>query len=423
MSSAMTATEKILAAHAGLGKVSPGQFVNAKVDLALANDATAGKIIDRFREIGVDRVFDPQKVVFVLDHYTPSNNIASATVCQKARDFAENGGGIEVIDVGKGGIEHCVLPERGLVLPGDLVVGQDSHTCTYGALGAFATALGVTDMAATLALGEVWLMVPETIRFNLSGELGEWAGGKDLALYIIGRIGLDGALYKATEFAGATIDTLPMDGRFTLCNMMIDAGAKNAFVGADGITESYVAPRATRAYTTPTSDADANFAATFEWDVGGLRPQVARPPIPSNVVAIDDAEPVAINQVVIGSCTNGWLDDMAKAAYVLKGRKVAKGVRLLVIPGSQAVYLESLRRGYIETFIESGAAVSTPTCGPCFGGHMGILAEGEVAVSTTNRNFPGRMGHPKSEIYLTNPAVAAASAIAGYLTSPEEVLS
>ncbi|MCZ7664522.1 MAG: 3-isopropylmalate dehydratase large subunit [Thermoleophilia bacterium] len=423
MSAPMTATEKILAAHAGLDHVTPGQFVNAQVDLLLANDATAGKVIAQFQHIGADRVFDPERIVLVFDHYTPSNNIASATVCRQVREFAREAGGIDVVEVGKGGIEHCVLPERGLVLPGDLIVGQDSHTCTYGGLGAFATAVGVTDTAATMALGEIWLMVPETIRFELEGQVDPWTVGKDLILHTIGRIGVDGALYKAMEFAGSAVSDLSIDSRLSLCNMGIEAGAKNAMIPPDSTTEEYLRDRAGREYDNVLSEPDARYAALHRWDVTGLRPQVAQPFLPSNVTSIDEVDPVAIDQAVVGSCTNGRLEDLAQAAEILREHTVAQGTRLIVIPGSQEVYLEATRLGYIEIFVKAGGAVSTPTCGPCFGGHMGILAEDEVAVSTTNRNFVGRMGHPRSRVYLSNAAVAAASAVAGYLCAPEEVLS
>ncbi|MDQ0287003.1 3-isopropylmalate/(R)-2-methylmalate dehydratase large subunit [Desulfofundulus luciae] len=418
----MTITEKILAAHAGLDRVEPGQLINVRVDLVLGNDITAPVAIKEFRRIGVEKVFDRERVVLVPDHFVPNKDIKSAEQAKILRDFARQQQLPHYFEVGRMGIEHCLLPEQGLVGPGDVVIGADSHTCTYGALGAFATGVGSTDLAAAMALGEIWLKVPESIKFVYYGELQPWVGGKDLILYTIGQIGVDGALYQAMEFTGPAIETLSMDGRLTMANMAVEAGAKNGIVPPDEITLNYVKGRARRPYRVYQSDPGARYARVYEFDVSKLEPQVAFPHLPSNVRPVSQAGHVEIQQVVIGSCTNGRLEDLRLAARVLQGKKVHPGVRLIVIPGTQEVYRTALKEGLIEIFIDAGAAVSTPTCGPCLGGHMGILAAGERCLATTNRNFVGRMGHPESEVYLSNPAVAAASAILGRIAAPQEVL-
>ena len=416
----MTLAEKILAAHSGKKRVNPGELINVRVDLILANDITAPLAIKEFRRIGVNRVFDPQKVVMVPDHFVPNKDIPSAEQAKMMREFALEQG-LVYFEVGETGIEHVVLPERGLVLPGDVVIGADSHTCTYGAVGAFATGMGSTDIASAMATGEIWMKVPPTIKFLYHGKLGKWVSGKDLILYTIGDIGVDGALYSAMEFCGEAISHLSMDSRFTMANMAIEAGGKAGIFRVDDKTLDYVKPRAKRPYTVYEPDSDAQYARTIDYDASKIEPQVAFPHLPSNTKAISQVGEVEIDQVVIGSCTNGRLEDLTVAAEVLRGRKVDKRVRCIIIPGSREVYLEALRRGLIETFIESGAVVSTPTCGPCLGGHMGVLAAGERCVSTTNRNFVGRMGSTESEVYLANPAVAAASAILGRIRGPDEV--
>jgi len=417
----LTLAEKILASHSGKDKVSPGEFVNVRVDLVLSNDVTAPLAIKEFQRLGVSRVFDPKKIVMLPDHFCPSKDILSAEQAKMMRAFARQHGLI-YFEVGRMGIEHVLLPEQGLVLPGEVVVGADSHTCTYGALGAFATGMGSTDIAVAMATGEIWMKVPPTIKFVYHGKLGKWVGGKDLILYTIGDIGVDGALYSAMEFVGEAIDALPMDGRFTMANMAVEAGAKAGIFRVDGATEKYVRARAKRSYQVYQPDEDAEYAKTVEYDVSRIEPQVALPHLPSNVKPISDIVDIKIDQAVIGSCTNGRLDDLRLAARVLKGRQVNSEVRCIIIPGTQQVYLDALREGLIEAFVEAGAVVSTPTCGPCLGGHMGVLAAGERCVSTTNRNFVGRMGSPQSEVYLANPAVAAASAILGRIGSPEEVV-
>jgi 3-isopropylmalate/(R)-2-methylmalate dehydratase large subunit len=415
-----TLAEKILAAHTDRKKIVPGEFINARVDLVLANDITAPIAIREFRRIGVKKVFDPQKIVMVADHFVPNKDITSAEQVKLMRDFAYEQG-VRYYDVGQMGIEHVLLPEQGLVLPGDVVIGADSHTCTYGALGAFATGMGSTDIAAAMATGDIWMKVPLTIKFVYHGKLGKWVGGKDLILYTIGRIGVDGALYSAMEFTGEAVTSLSMDGRFTMSNMAIEAGAKAGLFRVDSQTLDYIKSRAKRAHTVYEPDSDAEYSQVIEYDVSGMEPQVALPHSPANAKPVSQASSVEIDQSVIGSCTNGRLEDLRLAAQVLKGRKVHPRVRCIVIPGTQQVYLDALKEGLIEAFIRAGAAVSTPTCGPCLGGYMGILAGGEKAVSTTNRNFVGRMGSPKSEVYLANPAVAAASAIAGRIVSPDKI--
>lgn len=417
----MTLVEKILAAHAGKARVTPGDLVNVRVDLVLSNDITAPIAIREFRRIGVDRVFDPQKVVMVPDHFTPNKDILSAEQAKLVREFALEQG-LVYFEVGRMGIEHVLLPEQGLVLPGDVVIGADSHTCTYGALGAFSTGMGSTDIAAAMAGGEIWMKVPPTIRFVYRGKLPQWVGGKDLILYTIGEIGVDGALYSAMEFSGEAVDMLSMEGRFTMANMAIEAGAKAGIFAVDDRTREYVRDRARRPYKAYEPDRDAEYQTVVEYDVSGLEPQVACPHSPANTKPVSQVAGVEIDQAVIGSCTNGRLEDLRIAAQVLRGRQVHPRVRCIVIPGSQSVYLEALREGLIEVFVNSGAAVSTPTCGPCLGGYMGVLAAGERCVSTTNRNFVGRMGSPESEVYLSNPAVAAASAVVGRIASPAEVV-
>jgi len=414
----LTLVEKILAAHTDRDKVSPGEFINVRVDLILANDITAPIAIREFRRIGVDRVFNPEKIVMVADHFVPNKDITSAEQAKLMRNFCYEQG-ILYFDVGQMGIEHVLLPEQGLVMPGDVVIGADSHTCTYGAVGAFATGMGSTDIAAAMATGDIWMKVPPTMKFVYHGSPGEWVGGKDLILYTIGKIGVDGALYSAMEFTGEAVDALSVDGRFTMANMAIEAGAKAGIFRVDNKTQLYIKAREKRPYRVYEPDADAEYSQVIEYDVSGIEPQVALPHLPSNARPVSQVRGIEIDQVVIGSCTNGRLGDLQQAARLLKGRTVHLGVRCIIIPGTQQVYLDALNEGLIGAFIRAGAVVSTPTCGPCLGGHMGVLAEGERCISTTNRNFIGRMGSPKSEVYLSNPAVAAASAIAGRITSPE----
>ena len=417
----MTLAEKILAAHCDKGKISPGEFINVGVDLILANDITAPIAIKEFRKIGVDKVFDPQKIVMVADHFVPNKDIASAEQAKLMREFAREQGVI-YFELGQGGIEHVLLPEQGLVLPGDVVIGADSHTCTYGALGAFATGMGSTDIATAMATGDIWMKVPHTIKLIYHGELGKWVGGKDLILYTIGDIGVDGALYSAMEFAGETIELLSMDGRFTMANMAIEAGAKSGIFRVDNKTQLYIKSRAQRPYRVYEPDSDAEYARIIEYDVSDIEPQVALPHSPANTKPVSQVGDIEIDQVVIGSCTNGRFEDLQIAARVLKRRKVHPRVRCIIIPGSQQVYLDALARGLVEVFIKAGAVVSTPTCGPCLGGHMGVLAAGERCISTTNRNFVGRMGSSESEVYLSNPAIAAASAVMGRIIDPDEVM-
>jgi len=418
----MTITEKILAAHAGLDEVAPGEIINCRVDVALGNDITAPLAIQAFREMRAATVFDKAKVILVPDHFTPNKDIQSAEQCRMMRAFAQEQGLTHYLEVGRMGIEHALLPDMGLVGPGYLVIGADSHTCTYGALGAFATGVGSTDLAAAMATGEIWLRVPEQIKFIYTGDRQPWVGGKDLILYTIGAIGVDGALYKAMEFTGEAIDALEMSGRFTMANMAIEAGGKNGIFPPDEITLEYIRGRIKNGHTLYQSDADASYAEIKEFDVSTIEPQVACPSSPANVKGVRALQGVTIDQAVIGSCTNGRLDDLRIAAHILKGKQVAPYVRLIVIPATQEIYLQALREGLLEIFVQAGAAVSTPTCGPCLGGHMGVLGAGEVAIATTNRNFVGRMGHPTSQVYLANPAVAAASAIKGKIVHPEEVV-
>ncbi|HHZ20125.1 MAG TPA: 3-isopropylmalate dehydratase large subunit [Firmicutes bacterium] len=418
----MTITEQILAAHAGKEYVEPGELIFANVDLVLGNDITAPVAIREFRKIGAKQVFDRERIALVPDHFTPNKDIKSAEQVREVREFAREFGIVHFFEVGEMGVEHCLLPEKGLVGPGDLVIGADSHTCTYGALGAFSTGVGSTDMAAAIATGKVWLKVPETIRFNYHGKLPKWVGGKDLILYTIGCIGVDGALYSAMEFGGEAVAELSMDGRFTMANMAIEAGGKNGIFFVDEKTLAYVEGRAVRPFKVYTGDSNARYAKVYEFDVTKLEPQVAFPHLPEKARGVSEAAGITIDQVVIGSCTNGRIEDLREAAQVLRGNHVNKNVRLIIIPGTQEVYRQAMREGLFEIFLDAGAAISTPTCGPCLGGHMGILAKGERAVATTNRNFVGRMGHPESEVYLAGPAVAAASAVKGEIAHPEEVI-
>jgi len=418
----MTITEKILAAHAGLDQVEPGQLVNAKIDLALGNDITAPLAIQEFKKLGVERVFDPERVVLVPDHFTPAKDIKSAEQAKVLRDFAREQGLTNYFEIGRMGIEHCLLPEEGLVGPGDLVIGADSHTCTYGALGAFATGGGSTDLASAMATGECWFKVPETLLLRYHGKLKPWVGGKDLILYTIGLIGVDGARYMAMEFTGEVIDSLPMDGRFTMANMAVEAGGKNGIFHVDDETLAYIDGRLKRDYNVYKSDPDAVYARVIDIDATRIDPQVALPHLPENTRSVREVTDIKIDQVIIGSCTNGRLNDLRETAQILKGQKVHPEVRLIIIPGTQKIYAQAVKEGLVDIFIEAGAAVSTPTCGPCLGGHMGILAKGERALATTNRNFVGRMGHPESEVYLCGPAVAAASAVKGRIAAPEEVI-
>lgn len=417
----MTITEKILAAHSGRKEMLPGELINAKVDLILANDITAPIAITEFKKIGAKDVFNKEKIALVPDHFAPAKDIKAAEQCRMLRDFSREYNISHYFEVGRMGIEHVLLPEEGLVVPGDLVIGADSHTCTYGALGAFATGVGSSDVAAAMATGECWFKVPESIKFIYYGKLNKWVGGKDLILFTIGDIGVDGALYRAMEFDGETIRNLPMYGRLTICNMAIEAGGKSGIIMPDSITESYVKERAKRPYTFYSSDSDARYAEICEYDCSKVPLTVSCPHLPSNIRPAAELFEVNIDQAVIGSCTNGHLEDLREAAKVIKGRKVNPNVRLIVIPATQKIYKEAMKEGLLNIFIEAEAAVSTPTCGPCLGGHMGILSKGERAIATTNRNFVGRMGHPESEVYLSNPAVAAASAVLGRIGTPEEL--
>lgn len=417
----MTITEKILARAASLKEVKPGQLIEVQVDLALGNDITAPLAIDIVRSTGVKRVFDREKVVLVPDHFVPNKDIKAATQVKILRDFAKEFGIMNYFELGEMGVEHALLPEKGLVLPGDLVVGADSHTCTYGALGAFATGVGSTDLAAAMITGRVWLKVPESVKFIYHGKRRPFVYGKDLILYTIGEIGVDGALYRAMEFTGEAITGLSMAERFTMANMAVEAGGKNGIISPDKTTEEYVRGRGQRPYRVYVSDEDATYVETIEYDISRIEPQVAFPHLPSNTKGISEVGEVPIDQVVIGSCTNGRLEDLWVAAQVLRGRKIASQVRLIIIPATPAIYRQAMHQGLFDIFLEAGGIISPPTCGPCLGGHMGILAAGERAIATTNRNFVGRMGHPESEVYLANPAVAAASAVLGRIGGPEEL--
>jgi 3-isopropylmalate/(R)-2-methylmalate dehydratase large subunit len=417
----MTIIEKIMAAHADQDRVSPGQIIETCLDFVFANDITAPLAIEVFRKAGAKRVFDPERVSLIPDHFIPNKDIQSAMQAQVMRTFAREQRLPYYFEVGRAGIEHALLPELGLVLPGDLIIGADSHTCTYGALGAFSTGVGSTDLGAAMITGRSWFKVPPSLKFVFEGRLRPWVGGKDLILHTIGRIGVDGARYKAMEFVGPVMASLPMSDRFTMSNMAVEAGAKAGIVPPDDTTEAYVKGRARREYRFYASDPDAAYERVFEWDVSDLEPQVACPHSPANVASVRELSGVAVDQAVIGSCTNGRIEDMRIAARVLEGRKIAPGVRLIILPATPRIYKQVVDEGLMDTFLEAEAVVSTPTCGPCLGGYMGILAEGERAVSTTNRNFVGRMGHAKSEVYLSSPAVAAASAVMGRIAHPDEV--
>ncbi|MFQ5428534.1 MAG: 3-isopropylmalate dehydratase large subunit [Thermodesulfobacteriota bacterium] len=420
----MTITEKILARHARKKSVKPGELINAHVDIALGNDITAPIAIKGFESTGAKKVFNRNRVVLVPDHFTPNKDIKSAMQVKILRDFAKKHRISHYYEGGDVGVEHALLPELGVVVPGDIVIGADSHTCTYGGLGAFATGVGSTDLAAAMITGELWFKVPESIKFIFTGKLKKWVTGKDLILHIIGEIGVDGALYKAMEFCGDTITGLTMESRLSMCNMAIEAGAKNGIIAPDVVTEEYVKSRAERGYKFYESDADALYSDVIEIDATKIEPKVALPSLPENTKNFSEiGRRIRIDQSIIGSCTNGRIEDLAVAAKILRGRKVAPDVRLIIIPATPLIYKEALKRGYFKVFTDAGAIISPPTCGPCLGGHMGILAEGERAIATTNRNFVGRMGHPKSEVYLSNPAVAAASAVKGYIAHPDEVMA
>lgn len=418
----MTMTQKILAAHAGLESVQAGQLIEAQLDMVLGNDITSPVAINEFEKNGFDCVFDKSKISLVMDHFTPNKDIKAAQQCKQTRTFARKFDIDNFFDVGNVGIEHALLPELGLVAAGDCIIGADSHTCTYGALGAFSTGVGSTDMAAGMATGKAWFKVPSAIKVELTGELNEYVSGKDVILHLIGMIGVDGALYKSLEFMGEGLKSLSMDDRLCISNMAIEAGAKNGIFMVDEITKAYMEGRVNREYKVYAPDEDAEYEQTITINLSELKATVAFPHLPENTKTIDEVGEVKIDQVVIGSCTNGRLEDMATAANILKGKKVARDVRCIVIPATQAIYKECIKQGYLDIFIDAGCAVSTPTCGPCLGGYMGILAEGERCVATTNRNFIGRMGHNQSEVYLANPAVAAASAITGKISDPKEVM-
>ena len=417
----ITMTQKILAAHAGLESVKAGQLIEAKLDIVMGNDITTAVALKEFKKTGAKKVFDKDKVIIVLDHFTPNKDIKAAEQCKACRTFAWDMGVNNFFDVGQMGIEHALLPEKGIVVPGQVIIGADSHTCTYGALGAFSTGVGSTDMAIGMATGEAWFKVPSAIKFVLTGKPAKWISGKDIILHIIGMIGVDGALYRSMEFVGDGIQYLSMDDRFSMANMAIEAGAKNGIFPVDEKTMEYVKEHSVKEPVVYTADDDAEYDEVYTIDLSKLKPTVAFPHLPENTKTVDNMPKVEIDQAVIGSCTNGRIEDMQIAAEILKGKKVNPKVRTIIIPATQKIYLECVKRGYTEIFIEAGAVFSTPTCGPCLGGYMGILAAGEKCVSTTNRNFVGRMGHTESEVYLASPAVAAASAIAGYIVDPEEI--
>ncbi len=423
----LTITEKILRDHCQNKKAVSGDFIMADIDKCLANDITAPIAIEVFEKVTEDskaEVFDPSKIILIPDHFTPNKDVASAAQCKVLRDFATRHNITNYFEVGRGGIEHCLVPEQGLVKPGEVFIGADSHTCTYGALGAFATGVGSTDLGVAMALGKCWLKIPESIKFNYSGRLNEWVSGKDLILYTIGEIGVDGATYKAMEFTGDSIKNLPIADRFTMCNMAIEAGGKSGIIEPDTITRSYLDSIKISKDGLYSSDKDAEYYDIIDFECANIEPQIALPHSPDKVKSISEVDgmKIKLDQVVIGSCTNGRLADLRNAAKILKNRKINEKLRCIIIPGTQSIYLKAMERGFIEIFVNAGAIVSTPTCGPCLGGHMGVLAEGEKALSTTNRNFQGRMmGHVNSEVYLSSPAVAAASAIKGYITSPENL--
>jgi 3-isopropylmalate/(R)-2-methylmalate dehydratase large subunit len=419
---AMTMTQKILTAHSGKKEVIPGEMIMADLDLVLGNDITSPVAINEYKRAGCDCIFDCERVALVMDHFAPNKDIKAAEQVKQVRDFAREKGIVNFFDVGEMGVEHALLPERGFVTAGDVVIGADSHTCTYGALGAFSTGVGSTDMAAGMAYGKAWFKVPGAIKFNLHGKLNKWVSGKDVILHIIGKIGVDGALYKSMEYSGDGVKSLSMDDRFCICNMAIEAGAKNGIFPVDQNTLDYLKQTGAREPRVFDADPDAEYDEVYDIDLSTMQSTVAFPHLPENARTFDRIGDIEIHQVVIGSCTNGRLSDLIAAAEILKGRKVAKGVRAIIIPATQKVYLDALEMGLIKIFIEAGCAVSTPTCGPCLGGHMGILAKGERCVATTNRNFVGRMGHPESEVYLASPEVAAASAVTGRISSPLEVM-
>ncbi|MBQ8151207.1 MAG: 3-isopropylmalate dehydratase large subunit [Firmicutes bacterium] len=417
----MTMTQKILAAHAGLDSVVAGQLIRAKLDMVLGNDITTPVAVNEFEKAGFDGIFDREKISIVMDHFTPNKDIKAATQCMQCRQFAKRFDVKNFFDTGRVGVEHALLPEQGIVKAGDCIIGADSHTCTYGALGAFSTGVGSTDMAAGMATGEAWFKVPEAIKFNLTGELPEHVTGKDVILHIIGMIGVDGALYKSMEFTGEGVKSLSMESRLCISNMAIEAGGKNGIFPVDEITEEYMKGRVEGQWTKYEADPDAEYVKVYDINLSELKPTVSFPHLPENTRTIDNVGDVPIQQVVIGSCTNGRIEDMAAAAAVLKGRKVHPDVRCIIMPATQQVYRESIEKGYVDIFLDAECAISAPTCGPCLGGHMGILAEGERCVATTNRNFVGRMGHVKSEVYLASPVVAAASAVAGRIAGPDEL--
>jgi 3-isopropylmalate/(R)-2-methylmalate dehydratase large subunit len=417
----VTITEKILAFHAGMEEVRPGDLIQAGVDLVLANDITAPIAIREFQKTGAKDVFNRERIALIPDHFAPQKDIKAAEQCRMMKEFSREFDLSLYFEVGRMGVEHALLPEQGLVVPGDLVIGADSHTCTYGALGAFATGVGSTDVASAMATGKCWFKVPESMKFVYYGTLNRWVSGKDLILHTIGDIGVDGALYRAMEFEGEAIDSLPMHSRLTMCNMAIEAGGKNGIIAPDAITEEYVRKRAKRGYTAYSSDSNYRYTDVKEYDCANIPLTVACPSLPSNTKPAAELSHVVIDQVVIGSCTNGRIEDLREAAAIMRGRKVNSDTRMVVIPATQEIYMQAVREGLVEIFVNAEAVFSTPTCGPCLGGHMGILARGERAIATTNRNFVGRMGHPESEVYLSNPAVAAASAILGRIAVPEEV--
>ncbi len=417
----MTITEKILAAHSDKNSVSPGDLIEVDVDMALANDITAPLAIKVFEELGRDQVFDTEKIALVPDHFVPNKDIESAQQVKIMTEFARRHHIKYYFELGESGIEHVILPEKGLVVPGDLVIGADSHTCTYGALGAFSAGVGSTDLGVIMATGRTWLKVPETIKLVFDGQLRRWVGGKDLILFTLGLLGVEGAVYKALEFSGDTISRLSMDQRFTMANMAVEAGAKNGIFEPDSVTRSYMEGRSVKKASYLRSDPDARYEKIINIDTTLIEPQVALPHSPDNVYPLSEIEPVKLDQVFIGSCTNGRLEDLREASRILKGRSVSRGTRLIIIPGSPGIYKRAIQEGIIETFLDSGAVIGPPCCGPCLGGHMGILAEGEKALSTTNRNFLGRMGHPKSEVYLASPALCAASAVLGRIGDPDQL--
>lgn len=419
----MTMTQKILAKHAGLPEVKAGQLIFANLDLVLGNDITSPVAVAEYGKLGFDQVFDKKKIAMVMDHFAPNKDIKAAEQCKMCREFCHEKQIENFYDVGKMGVEHALLPEKGLVTAGDVVIGADSHTCTYGALGAFSTGVGSTDMACGMATGKAWFKVPSAIQFKLTGKLNPWVSGKDVILHIIGMIGVDGALYQSMEFTGEGVHSLSVSDRLCIANMAIEAGGKNGIFPVDDLTVEYLKAHGNKPYTVFEADEDAEYTAVYEIDLSTIKPTVSFPHLPENTHTVESIEePIAIDQVVIGSCTNGRLEDLRIAAEIMKGKQVADGVRCIVIPATQQIYSDAMEEGLLKIFIDAGAAVSTPTCGPCLGGHMGILAKGERAVATTNRNFVGRMGHPESEVYLASPAVAAASALTGRISEPKEVL-